>query len=68
MSEAVYFLALAIAIQNERDPARRMQLLRDLPKPAREPVIAWLWADALRCKSEGNCELGRVLRKATERD
>lgn len=60
----VHFLALAIAIQNERDPARRLRLLRELPAAAREPVIAWLWSDALRCKSESHCELGRALRKA----
>ncbi|UGB46975.1 hypothetical protein LQ772_06705 [Frateuria edaphi] len=42
----VHFLDLAIAIQNERDVAKRMQLLRALEEPARSPVLAWLWADA----------------------
>lgn len=48
----VHFLELAIAIQRERDTARRMQLLRNLPEAARGPVQAWLWADSRRMQSE----------------
>lgn len=44
----VHYLDLAIAIQRERDPARRLQLLRALPPDARGPVLAWLWADVER--------------------
>jgi hypothetical protein len=60
----VHFLELAIAIQNERDPARRMQLLRDLPVLAREPVLAWLWADVQRPYSNADHALAGALTKA----
>lgn len=59
-----HFLELAIAIQNERDPARRLQLLRDLPVLAREPVLAWLWADVERPYSNADHRLAGALREA----
>lgn len=60
----VHHLELAIAIQNERDPARRLQLLRDLPVLAREPVLAWLWADVERPYSNADHRLAGALREA----
>jgi hypothetical protein len=52
----VHFLELAIAVQRERDPARRLQLLRALPDDAREPVLAWLWADVERTLNKAQRE------------
>lgn len=62
----VHFLELAIAIQCERDPARRLQLLQGLPEPARGPVLAWLWADVQRPYSNSNENLASAL-LATDR-
>lgn len=59
-----HFLALAIAIQNERDPARRMQLLRDLPEPARDPVLAWLWADVRSTENAARRDMASALQEA----
>lgn len=60
----VHHLERAIAIQCERDPGRRMQLLRDLPVLAREPVLAWLWADVERPYSNADHRLVGALREA----
>ncbi|HEV2540217.1 MAG TPA: hypothetical protein VGU03_10970 [Frateuria sp.] len=64
MAECVHFLELAIAIQSERDAARRLQLLRELPVLAREPVLAWLWADVERPYSNADHALAGALTRA----
>lgn len=62
----LHFLQLAIAIQRERNPARRLQLLRDLPEPARKPVIAWLWAEVQRNQNAARRDLTDALVDADE--
>lgn len=64
MTDCIHHLERAIAIQNERHPARRLQLLRDLPAEARDPVLAWLWAHATRPQTGDHDELRDAMAKA----